>query len=1526
MEEKKTAREEKDLISAENIFHDICTLILNKNIEIDIIQEGLLKKVMGDEDSNSILFLEESTNTQNDLTKLNAHLEVDKANWSPNKHELRYADIHITVDFNKKQLSYSIDNSKIHKCYHYRITLLLDHITREGFPFKDSILYLYHGINDRSSMTCGCWQDGKTVDKSLEEDESKDVNILNSGEIGEGKAFSAREKSEEHMNWYEQKDNLFLHKNEDIEQLRRAPVSYAFDQNIIFSNKENDDSDGKRSHRSSQVRHPKREVAKRAEGSITDGSSSDGGADSESAREEEKEKKKGNKGDAAQNGEVKRSCPDEEEEEIEDVSDGGCQPVGSAANVGTDVDADVNADVVAVMGADAEADAEDAIKAGKEESSHKDEGTGFSIKDLEEISHFLRDDYMNKKGKSGNSLMMGSRGGKYVREKEKKKKKFMKIMNENIPLTLILSDKGNEICKELINKYSRYYRDFVEERVLGCGGFGYVMKVKNKRFNITYALKKITLCSSKKGACSYLHSSSDLMNENNRYIMEEAIMIAKLQHENIVRYYDAWVENNIDFYLHDEVENNYEHVSKKKKNYTHYMEEIVNMRQYYKEKKGIDINEKYLYILMEYCPGKTLREAIDCGFIYKNENLLWELIKQILKGLHYIHDMNIMHRDIKPSNIFLQISDNILTAKIGDFGLTTRIDNNSNNINPSAGTVNYISPEQLNGEHFDQKADIFSLGVVFFEMFHEPFSTLMERSIVLSNLLKGIYPDYIKSDQKIFHFLSKLLAINPQERSCAYSLLHENFLFSFEKDFTEIYNLVENKRNCEEVHTIISTLFDKVENSKGESLIKKEDLVSFQGAKMFTDESDMKKCIKKKIITSLRKRGAIFLITPMILRNKYYTNLEHFHVDESSSSHSVSKKKDLKMSNIFINTNRNALLDNMVYLLDIYGNSITLRPSFFFAFSEYIYENIECYNRYNESNFFLKFYTSGCTYKYPTVRSKPSKKDPPSAIYPEEAEKIFYCILISSKNVYGQEELNYLSIFSNADILVSVCSLYSHISHLNKLMFLWSYIDLLPLILHECLDISPDLSEEMSIHLKKNSPLLGNKANIAPLLQKFKISSNNLPKVCDFVYSLFQLKCENGKVDDYLNSLSRFISDDLSKKGVLPPHYKSSSALHGDKANASYGPSDIATGGGTITGANASGNVASPSTASGTPSAGTNDVSIKRVQIVPNEQANLSAISKVKTLSLIDKVKKINSFIGTSSIMENTCFDLFLNYEESVFSNEIIFYVIAEGKNRDIIACGGKFDRVIQHMKSWGTAAGTALPCTVLPGTTLPGGVGILNDPGSRAGNDLGICLDSDTCYGGDYDTGGGGTDSKLLNMKAYGVEIYVEKIFLKVAESNEKPPLNVQSTATSERTQIFKNILPSPNHENVFSCSTNLIQSPVSSGPFSYSSPKVVIQVHEMSNLLIAYDLSKQLLHKNIPSYIYFSANNANTKKKIKSFKPHKIKFIISIKSSGSDVSFDAHNPIKLNNVNYKIFNSKNEDYSFMQQEELINYLIKNV
>ncbi|SCP05836.1 eukaryotic initiation factor 2alpha kinase 1, putative [Plasmodium ovale] len=1485
MEREKRTNEDEALVFAGKIMNDIYSLSLIKNIDIDIIQEGLLKKVMDEEDSNDIQFVEESNQSKNELTILNAHLRVDEKNYTSNKHELRYADINISIDFKKELFTYSIDNTKIHKCYHYKITVLLDYITEEGLNFKESVLHLYNSINDCKSMQCTCWGEEKK-DELLEEDKKVDISIVESCEKREEvdntddahdveRPSSDRDIFKDHMmNWYGQKDFMLLSRKCEIDELKRSITRSYSEENIIFASNGNGDDDSEEEKKSYKSLHsPVRKKVTGRRGDI----------DVQFLKGKKKERGKEKKRVLEEKGESSHKHGEE-----------------LARNRGEGIT------VYAASG-------EENKQAGEDGGDDKKDEVAFSMKDAEEISNFLKNDFLYKMCKVSSGEIIG-KGAIYAKEEEKKKKKFMKIMNENTPMAVILSNKGNEICKELINKYSRYYREFEEEKILGCGGFGYVMKVKTRRFNNTYALKKITLSNCGKGS-TLLGTNNDIMNENNSYIMEEAIMIAKLQHENIVRYYDAWVENNIDYYLYSEMENNYEHVRQKKiKKYMLFMEEIKNMCNYYKKKgkNDINMNEKYLYILMEYCPGKTLREAIDCGFIYKNEKLIWELIKQILKGLYYIHDMRIIHRDIKPSNIFLQVSDNILTAKIGDFGLTTKIENNK--INPSAGTVNYMSPEQINGEYFDQKADIFSLGVVFFEMFHEPFCTLMERSVVLSNLVKGIYPEYMKLDTKRFQFLSKLLAINPQERSCAYSLLHDNFLFSFEKNFNEIYNLVKNKTNCEEVHKIISTLFDKFDNTTEEQkTIKKEDIIPFQCAKLFTDES-VRKNIKKKIISSLQRRGAIFLITPIILRHKYYINLDNITIEDNNYSQSASRRKENKTTNIFMNTSRSNNVDNMVYLLDIYGNTITLRSSFFLSFSEYIYENLDGYNRYNEANFFQKFYTKGYTYKYPTVRGKQSKKEVTMAIYPEEIEKIFYCIVVNTKNVYGQEELNYLSIFSNADILVSVYTLYNHISYFNKLLFVWSYIDLLPLILNECLDISEDVCNELSIHLKKNIFQSANKSSIKSLVQKFKIDHNNVAKTCDFIFNLLQIKCENRKVDEYLSSLTKFVSDTLGKK----VDFLKSDTVIGSAFGGSTFP-----GGNTNT--SSAVNVISSSVRRssygksvplsqtdkviGTYSdeCGNNSTSHKKIRESSLKNVNNSGkeANKMNVLSLLDKVKKINNFIVTNTIIENTCFDLFLNYEENVFSNEIVFYVISESKNKDIIAYGGKFDNIIQRMSSPVGSHGTS------------------GSSGSGSGSGTG---GSGRSSGSGSGSSGGMHNANLLSIKAYGVEIYVEKIFLKVTESNEKMSFNVQSMGTLDKPQIFKNFLLSANYENNFACTNNLIPSSFSNGPLNYSSPKVLIQAYEMEHLLVAYDLSKKLLSKNISSYTYFSMNNANIKKKVKNFKPQKIQFIISIKSASNDTtSFDVHNPIKLNEVIYKIFNSSNQDYNFTNQEELINYLIKN-
>ncbi|SCM09289.1 GCN2 alpha-related protein kinase, putative [Plasmodium chabaudi adami] len=1497
METDKINNGDDPLVSAGKLINDIYALSSIKDIDIDIIQEGLLKKVMDDEETNGIMFAEDTSNSKNECIILNIRINVDKNNYGSNKYELGYADISVNIDFNKKEYNYSLDNSKLHKCYYYKITTFLNYIIEKKLNFKDSIMYLYSHTNDYNSMKCSCWVDDKNVEPILESKMNDTIKV----EKKEKKLDNTALKKKDHFTEYSKgyiKANTENEREETNAKLKRktCTVRSFSEDNISFTNNMGSRSGSSKFNEISSSGFLERGINK-------------SGADTDSEI-------------------VKRKQAD--------------------MNITKKIKSDAFNELLEKKGKNKieenfkHDDNNKSINYSTEERNSKREDIKFSIKDAEEISDFLKTDYLNKTKKIKLNNMTEIDKNNIYEKEERKKKKFIKIMKENIPLTVLLASNGNGICKEIINKYSRYYRDFSEESVLGCGGFGYVMKVKNKKFNIAYAVKKITLSSYspnkrenendmvrkynnnvKKGnkyneiehmASRSFSSGNNIMNENNSLIMEEVIMIAKLQHENIVRYYDAWVENNIDYYLFKEIENNYKSVIKKKnkenKKNIYYIDEINNIRNYYnkKNKESIKINEKYLYILMEYCPGKTLREAIDCGFIYKNEKLIWELIKQILKGIYYIHDMKIMHRDIKPSNIFLQINDDILSAKIGDFGLTTKIDNTQ--INPSAGTVNYMSPEQINGEHFDQKADIFSLGVVFFEMFHEPFSTSMERSIVLSNLLKCIYPESIRSDNKIFQFLLSLLEIDPQKRLSAYSLLHENFFFSYEKKFNEIYNLVEKKRNCEEVQTIISTLFEKNDNKIEKNSIKKEDMVAFQGAKIFSEESNIKKSIKKKIILSFKKRGAIFLITPIILRNKYYINFENITIDEYNYSYNINKKKENKCKSIFINTNACNNIENVVYLLDIYGNIITLRNSFFLSFSEYIYENIDCYDKYNETLLFWKFYTKGYTYKYQIAKNKQPKKDMSTTnLYPDEVEKIFYCILINTKNVYSQEEFNYISIFANSDIFVSIYTLCNHASYFNKLIFVWSYIDLLPLILIECLDLPEDTSYDLAIILKKNSSQLINKSAISLLIQKFKLENNNISKVTDFIFNLFQIKCEINKIDEYFSILERFLFDPLSKRNSDFNNTYNNSIMCNTTIN-NVGSMNTPksscknVGNNNIGCTNNSGHISSSNIN------GINNNSLvtydekenpsyendncrteydghkkysneteKCIKVMENKE------KKINLLSVLDKVKNINKFIGTNTIIENVYFDIFLNYDENVFSNEIIFYVISDSKNKDIIAHGGKFDKLIRNMNNQ--------KCANISHNNT-------NDNGVK--------------------------NNSSVHIKAYGVEIYLEKIFTKITESNDKLSMNTQTTSGGDKFQIFNNFSLLHDYQNNFECTNNLISSQLNTGQFNYSCPKILIQVYEIENLLVAYDVSKKLLNKNIYSYIFFSANSANIKKKVKIFKPHKIKFIISIKSNSNDTAFNVNNPIQLNDVIYKIYNSDIQDYHFTNQEELINFLIKNL
>ncbi len=120
-----------------------------------------------------------------------------------------------------------------------------------------------------------------------------------------------------------------------------------------------------------------------------------------------------------------------------------------------------------------------------------------------------------------------------------------------------------------------------------------------------------------------------------------------------------------------------------------------------------------LYIVMEYIDGITLKEYMEKKGVLADVEAL-HFIKQILKGLAHAHERGIVHRDVKPHNIIL-LKDG--TIKITDFGIARLTKFDTQTISDmTIGSVHYISPEQASGDRTDERSDIYSVGIILYEM------------------------------------------------------------------------------------------------------------------------------------------------------------------------------------------------------------------------------------------------------------------------------------------------------------------------------------------------------------------------------------------------------------------------------------------------------------------------------------------------------------------------------------------------------------------------------------------------------------------------------------------------------------------------------------------------------------------------------------------------------------------------------------------------------------------------------------------
>ena len=148
----------------------------------------------------------------------------------------------------------------------------------------------------------------------------------------------------------------------------------------------------------------------------------------------------------------------------------------------------------------------------------------------------------------------------------------------------------------------------------------------------------------------------------------------------------------------------------------------------------VSFGEKLQYIVMEHVEGITLKE-----YIQKQKAVDWKeaihFVIQILRALQHAHDKGIIHRDIKPQNILILPNASI---KVTDFGIArfNRGEIRSVADNGAIGSVHYVSPEQARGDYTDEKSDIYSVGVVIYEMLTGklPFDSDNDDSVVLMQM------------------------------------------------------------------------------------------------------------------------------------------------------------------------------------------------------------------------------------------------------------------------------------------------------------------------------------------------------------------------------------------------------------------------------------------------------------------------------------------------------------------------------------------------------------------------------------------------------------------------------------------------------------------------------------------------------------------------------------------------------------------------------------------------------------------------
>ena len=250
---------------------------------------------------------------------------------------------------------------------------------------------------------------------------------------------------------------------------------------------------------------------------------------------------------------------------------------------------------------------------------------------------------------------------------------------------------------------------YVIESALGRGSMGAVYLARDERIGRRVAIKQVH------GAKAQFEDAASA-DEFYKRLQREAEVCGALQHPNIVTLYDVGYEEG-----------------------------------------------RISWLALEYVAGETLLELLKR---HRPQPLPLEVTLRIagdiLRGLAYAHRQGIVHRDIKPANVLIAQDG---TAKIADFGIARPQGSSMTLAGSLLGTPNYMSPEQVKGTGTTPQSDLFSMGVVLFEMLtaRKPFAA-PDLSAVLENIVKMPTPEAETASPHLNEIIQRLTAKQPEAR------------------------------------------------------------------------------------------------------------------------------------------------------------------------------------------------------------------------------------------------------------------------------------------------------------------------------------------------------------------------------------------------------------------------------------------------------------------------------------------------------------------------------------------------------------------------------------------------------------------------------------------------------------------------------------------------------------------------------------------------------------------------------------------